>query len=109
MPSRIYNRDNRNYILAKRNAVKRKIVNPKYYPTKTLKAFIDNDFIGIDGLDREQYSQEINDLYFERTDKEMERSIQKLIDHLEKHDEEIPPLFNFTWCPVTETYLEWSL
>lgn len=109
MPSRIYNRENRNYILSKRKAMKRKAINPKYYPTKALKAFIDNDYIGIDGLDREQYSQEINDIYFERTDKEMEKTIKAWIDYLEEHDDEIPPFFNFTWCPVTETYLELSL
>lgn len=105
----IYSHYNRDQLLKRRSAMKRKIVNPKYYPTKTLKAFIDNDFVGIDGLDREQYADEINDLYFERTNKEMEKSIQKLIDHLEQHDDEIPPFFNFTWCPVTETYLEWVL
>jgi hypothetical protein len=88
---------------------RRKAINPKYYSTKTLKSFRDNNYTGIDGLDREQYKDEIDDLYFERTNKDLERSIQELIDYLDEHDDEIPPPFNFTWCPVTETYLEWVL
>ena len=103
----MYSHSNRDLLITRRKQLmKRKAINPKYYPTKTLKAFRDNGYCGIDGLDREQYAHEIDDLYFERTNRELERSIQELLDYLEEHDDEIPPPFNFTWCPITETYLE---
>lgn len=83
----------------------KKTINPKYMPTKTLRSFIDNDYVGVDGLDREQYKDEINDLYFERTTKEFERALDRLLKELDESIDHMPPEFRFLYDPTADRYI----
>ena len=100
----LYSHSNRDYMNKKR----RKAVRVKHYPTKTLKDFIDRDFVGIDGLDREQYADEIRQEYWERTTRAMELDSKSFdVDWNEwlSVQEELPPAFPFTWDEENNDYI----
>lgn len=80
----------------------------KYYPTKTLKAFIDNDFTGVDGLDREQYADEIKAVYWQRMNEVHEAYLAHWEEQFQDYQtflDETPPEFHFTYDHETDTYI----
>lgn len=88
--------------------MKRKAINPKYYPTKTLKAFRNNDYCGVDGLDREQYKDEIDNEFLFRTNRAMELGSKTIEDQWEewfKMKENLPPEFPYEWSEELQDYL----
>jgi len=103
MPSRIYSHSVREKI-----NMKRKAINPKYYTTKTLKAFRDNNYCGKDGLDREQYKEEIDSEYYRRMNRARELDSKTIEDQWEawyRMKEELPPEFPYTWSEELQDYL----
>lgn len=103
MSSRIYSHDVRDNILRKR-----KSINPKHYPTKTLKAFRENGYVGVDGLDREQYKDEIDSEYYKRMNKHYELDSKTIDDQWEQWytaKENLPPAFPFEWSEELQDYL----
>ena len=111
MPSRIYSRETRSQLLIKRQRTNdmQKAVRISKYPTKTLKAFRDNGYVGKDGLDREQYKEEIDCEYYDRMNRAMEldsKTWDKAWDEYQSHLDSIPPVFPFTWDEATQSYIE---
>ena len=72
-----------------RNRSKPKTINPKYMTTSQLKALRDNDYVGINGLDREQYQEEIDSIYYTRSNKLLEDSVANYLYQLEQRELEL--------------------
>jgi tRNA(Glu) U13 pseudouridine synthase TruD len=88
---------------------KQRAINPKYYPTKTLKFFRENNYCGIDGLDREQYKEEIDQEYYRRMTRAMELDSETLDEQWEAWFEmmsNLPPEFPYLWDEATQSYIE---
>jgi len=102
--SRIYSHSFRDLVNKKRKAI-----NPKHYPTKTLKFFRDNNYVGIDGLDREKYKEEIDQEYYRRSNLMMEQDSKTIEDQWEAWFdmmENRPPEFPYLWDETTQSYIE---
>jgi hypothetical protein len=102
--SKIYSHSVRDKINMKR----RKAINPKYYPTKTLEAFRDNDYVGIDGLDREQYKDEIDQEFYRRLNRLREidsKTIEERWNDWCIMRENMPPEFPYEWSEEIQDYI----
>ena len=99
----LYSHSNRDYMIKRR----KKTINPKYMTTNQLKSFRDNGYVGKDGLDREQYKEEIDSVYYERMNKLAENDLKCLMYELDEYQsilDELPPSFPFTWDEETNEY-----
>lgn len=67
--------------------MKQKPINPKYMTTECLKAFRENFYCGKDGLDREQYSEEIDSIYFARTNSRYLREVEEKLKEFEEYQD----------------------
>jgi len=103
--SKIYSHLYRDSQIKKR----KRAVDVSKYPTKTLKFFRENNYCGIDGLDREQYKEEIDAEYFRRASLMMERDSKTLEDQWEAWFDMMdnrPPEFPYLWDESTQSYIE---
>ena len=74
-----------------------KISKVKHINTKRLKALIDNDFVGVDGLDRYPQKEEILDEYFLRTNRLLQKEIDISTNQFDEYEdfldsEGVPPI-----------------